>query len=431
VTTSLRAGALQLRAHDRAAFIHRSNEILESVRAAALDLDLLVVPESTFPAYVLGDASIDDAAVEAAVARLQSIARERACVIVAGAAVRRGRSLFNSALVIDRDGSIAGAADKLFLWHFDRKWFAPGERLAPIPTSIGAIGALVCADGRIPTIARALVDRGAEILAMPTAWVTSGRDPGSLENLQADLLGRVRAYENGVPFIAANKCGTERGMVAYCGKSQIVAADGSILALASEGDEETIRATFELAEPRPKRVERPSVAPRGGVEAAVVRVAMSLGDLPADIDERLALLDAQIAVSPASPLGLAQLDRILPSASLDAAVAEDPGALVAYRAAGYRCFALVSDAERPWLERIARARAAELRAYVLVFDRHGGRAYAVDPDGAIVAGTFGGYTLASFPIDTARTNVTTVAPGTDVADGLERIGALARKEARA
>ena len=57
---------------------------------------------------------------------------------------------------------------------------------------------------------------------MPTAWVTSGRDPGALENVQADLLARVRAYENGVPFVAANKCGVELGIALYCGKSQIV-----------------------------------------------------------------------------------------------------------------------------------------------------------------------------------------------------------------
>ena len=69
---------------------------------------------------------------------------------------------------------------------------------------------------------------------MPTAWVTSGRDPTSLENVQADLLGRVRAYENRVPFVAANKCGSELGMVAYCGKSQIVDSRGEIVALANQ-----------------------------------------------------------------------------------------------------------------------------------------------------------------------------------------------------
>ena len=88
---------------------------------------------------------------------------------------------------------------------------------------------------------------------MPTAWVTSGRDPHMLENLQADLLGRIRAFENGVPFIAANKCGVERNMVAYCGKSQIVSASGEVVALASQTDEELLSAQLELRTPAPYR----------------------------------------------------------------------------------------------------------------------------------------------------------------------------------
>jgi len=78
----------------------------------------------------------------------------------------------------------------------------------------------------------------------------------------------------------------------------------------------------------------------------------------------------------------------------------------------------------PWLQHIARARALELRIYVVVFDRSARRAYAVDPDGAIVAGTFDGYTLASFSLDARKTFETTLAPGTDVAAGIEYIAPL-------
>ena len=108
---------------------------------------------------------------------------------------------------------------------------------------------LVCADGRLPTIARTLVERGAEILVMPTAWVTSGRDPRALENAQADLMINVRARENGVPFLAANKCGVERGAVAYCGKSAIVAADGTFLARAPQSEAGVIAHEIEAGGP--------------------------------------------------------------------------------------------------------------------------------------------------------------------------------------
>jgi len=64
--------------------------------------------------------------------------------------------------------------------------------------------------------------------------------------------------------------------------------------------------------------------------------------------------------------------------------------------------------------------------YVVVFDAKAGRAYAVDPDGQIVCGTYGDYKVASFTFDPARTSQTLVAPGTDVLAGLERAHAHAR-----
>src|SRR6202011_4601002 len=98
-------------------------------------------------------------------------------------------------------------------------------------------------------VASTLVAKGAEILIVPTAWVTSGRDPNALENLQADLMAPVRARENGVPLIVANKVGVEARSVAYCGKSQIVAADGSIVALASQDEETTVHGTIAIGPP--------------------------------------------------------------------------------------------------------------------------------------------------------------------------------------
>jgi hypothetical protein len=97
---------------------------------------------------------------------------------------------------------------------------------------------------------------------------------------------------------------------------------------------------------------------------------------------------------------------------------------VPYRRAGYALFCWTTVVRPPWLERIARARAVELRVYIVVFDRWGQRAFAVDPDGTIVAGTFDGYRLASFTYDPRKTAETAVAPGTDVAEGLDRIEAI-------
>jgi predicted amidohydrolase len=427
----IRVAALQLQAHDRTDFVRSLDGIIDAVRAAAEDADLVVLPEATFPAYVLGEATVDGGAVDGALERLREIAIATRTVVVAGTVTQAGGILRNGAIVIDADGSLAGRADKLFLWHFDRHWFAPGERLAPIATAAGVLGVLVCADGRLPTIARALVDRGAQALVLPTAWVTSGRDPSALENVQADLLARVRAYENGVSFVAANKCGSELGMVAYCGKSQIVGSDGEMLALAGEQQAQTITATIALGGARARRTETRRPAPRAARIDAPFRLAISFEPLAQDIDRRLELLDDAYALSAHDDRRRALLDEVLPLAGADDDIVLDPGGLVAYRRAGYRLILWNARLGAPWTERIARTRALELRVYMVVFDEAAKRAFAVDPDGAIVAGTFDGYRLASFLLDPSKTAQTLVAPGTDIDEGLEYVAGITERETTA
>ncbi len=425
MNASLRIAAMQLRAHDRGDFPSARERIIEEVRRNAAQTDLLVLPEATFPAYVLGASHYnEETAVLAALDRLREIAVATQTVIVIGAAARSDTGVRNGAFVIDADGSLAGRADKLFLWHFDRRWFAPGTQLAPIRTAAGSLGVLVCADGRLPTIARTLVDRGADLLVMPTAWVTSGRNPEALENVQADLLARVRAYENGVPFVAANKCGSELGMVAYCGKSQIVDARGEIVAIAGEREPETLRATLQLGGGRPRRSAAGDLPERVPESTGAFRIAISFERLPGDVEERLELLDDAVALSPSGTATAPGVTLAPPVAQVGDDRVLDPAGLVAYRRAGYAVICWTTSLGAPWLERVARARALELRLYVVVFDRATQRAFAVDPDGTIVAGTFGEYRLASLLFDPRKVAETLVVPGSDVAEGLELVAGI-------
>lgn len=414
---------MQLRAHDRSDFANVRKHIVDGVRRNASQVDLLVLPEATFPAYVLGTSRIEDAEIARALDELRAIAAESQTVIVAGAAAVAGDGVRNGAFVINADGSLAGRADKLFLWHFDRRWFVPGVGIEPIQTAVGSLGVLVCADGRLPTIARALVDRGAQALVMPTAWVTSGRNPQALENVQADLLGRVRAFENGVPFVAANKCGSELGMVAYCGKSQVVDGCGEVIAIAGEREPETIVASIECGEPRPHRtvIVPPRPAPRGD---RPMRLAITCEPVPSDIEQRLELLDDAFALSPHDQANRAIAEGELPIASAADDLVLDPAGLAGLRRAGYTLICWETRLDAVWMERLARARALELRLYLVVFDLTANRAFAVDPDGTIVAGTFGTFTIASFLFDPRKAAETVVAPGSDVAEALERVAAI-------
>lgn len=410
----LRAAAIQPAAHSRASFADAWPHIAHLAQsAAAAGAALIVLPEGSLPSYVLGYQRYETAEIERALEQLRTLARRYHAVLVVGAARRDGERVFNSALVIDSDGTVAGSADKHFLWHFDRQWFAPAQQIEPVRTSIGSIGALVCADGRIPTISRTLVDRGAEVLVMPTAWVTSGRDPGNRENVQADLLARVRARENGVPFIAANKCGTELGCVAYCGKSQIISADGTLLALAPQDAEQTLLAHIETGAAKPlRRTEAALQAPQ--TESTRRRIAVCARTQRDGDRELLRILEAEVCLYPTTPGALGD-DLVL-----------DPAGLVPLRMAGHTLAVWHTAYEPEWQVTFARARALELRMYIVVIDKTANRAYAVDPDGAVICGTFDGYEIASFVYDPEKARQTFVAPGTDVLEGLQRAAQHAR-----
>lgn len=411
--------AVQTRAHDRADFAERWPALLAQVAAAAeAGARLIVVPEGTVPAYVIGSDPVDASQLEAAAQDVIAVAARTGATIVYGSARAGEHGLANSAYVVTPAG-IAGYADKCFLWHFDRRWFTAGTALEPVDTPVGRLGIFICADGRIPTIPSTLVARGAQVLVVPTAWVTSGRDPHALENLQADLMIAVRARENGVPLVVANKAGVEARSVAYSGKSQIIAADGTVIALAPQDAEATLHATVAIGPPIVSLAPEPPAVRRlaGDPLADALRIAIAAQADP-QLRALAAIADASLVIDP----------HTLP-ASADVAVVDDeamldPRALVTPRLAGVRLFVWRASIDAPWVVPFARTRAAELRAYVVVFDSPRRHAFAVDPDGVVVCGTFGDFELAAFAFDRARTDAWRVAPATDVREGLMRVGKL-------
>jgi predicted amidohydrolase len=416
--------AVQTRAHDRAVFAERWPALLAQVAAAAESgARLIVVPEGTVPAYVIGTDPIDASQLESAAQDVIAVAARTGATIVYGGARAGEHGLANSAYVVTAAG-VAGHADKCLLWHFDRRWFTAGSALEPVDTPVGRLGVFICADGRIPTIPSTLVARGAQILVVPTAWVTSGRDPHALENLQADLMIAVRARENGVPLVVANKVGVEARSVAYCGKSQILAADGSVAALASQDEETTLHATVAIGPPIVARSPEPPAVRRldGDPLRNALRIAIA-SHADAQLHALAATADADLVIDPHAQPPSADIALVDDEAVLD------PRALVAPRLAGVRLFVWRASIEAPWVVPFARTRAAELRAYVVVFDSPRRRAFAVDPDGVVVCGTFGGFELAAFAFDRARTDAWRVAPATDVREALMRVGELSSSAA--
>lgn len=262
----LRVAAVQLPARGiDEADLALSEALAGIVDAAERGARLVVLPECTWPAYLLGT---DNARRWPAtspgevIASLSAAAREHAVVVVVGLALpvpdAPGR-FHNAAVVIESDGSVLSATHKRFLWDVDGLWFDAGMTSEVVSTSVARLGVMVCADGRMPEIARELAVAGAEVLVDPTAWVTAGADPATWNNLQAISMFPTRARENGMWSIAANKVGIERDLVAYCGRSSIVGPDGSVVAQGPPDRPSVVTADISPAAAQPPVRRRPEL----------------------------------------------------------------------------------------------------------------------------------------------------------------------------
>jgi predicted amidohydrolase len=128
--------------------------------------------------------------------------------------------IFNSGVMFGRAGEVVCHYHKQFLATHDQNWFAFGERGCPVvDTDLGRIGLLICFDGRIPEIFRAMAMQGAEIIVDMANFFAMD---------QADMWGPARAYENGVWLVAATKAGYERSIY-YPGGSMIVDPKGRVI----------------------------------------------------------------------------------------------------------------------------------------------------------------------------------------------------------
>lgn len=127
------------------------------------------------------------------------IARKHGMYISVGVYEWEGETLYNTAVLIDRQGEIAGSYRKTHLPEAEVVWgITPGDTYPVFETDFGRIGIQICYDNFFPEVARALALNGAEIILLPI-W-GDGRD----ENRSWDVVARARAIDNAVYFVASN-----------------------------------------------------------------------------------------------------------------------------------------------------------------------------------------------------------------------------------
>ena len=223
--------------------------------AAAAKADLVVLPELHLGKYFcqIEDHSVFDLAQPIPCKTtdiLSALAKELQIVIVSTIFERRAAGLYhNTAVVFDKDGSIAGKYRKMHIpddpAFYEKYYFTPGDLgFTPIQTSIGKLGVLICWDQWYPEAARLMALAGAEMLIYPTAIGWDKNDTKAEHTRQLDAwitVQRGHSVANGLPVISCNRIGFETAPnsengIDFWGNSFITGAQGDFLAQANSSE---------------------------------------------------------------------------------------------------------------------------------------------------------------------------------------------------
>jgi len=190
-----------------------------------------------------------------------ALAKELDIVIVASLFEKRAPGLYhNTAVVLERDGSLAGKYRKMHIpddpGYYEKFYFTPGDLgFTPIQTSVGKLGLLVCWDQWYPEAARLMALAGAELLLYPTAIGWNPADDTAEQTRQRDAwitIQRAHAVANGLPVLVANRTGFEPDPTRqtegsqFWGSSFVAGPQGEFLAQAGNDKAETLVVDVDL-----------------------------------------------------------------------------------------------------------------------------------------------------------------------------------------
>ena len=227
-------------------------KIIAKARIAASNgANLIVFPECALTGYVFSSREEARPYMETipglSTNRLSAACHELGIYLVFGLLEKEGTGCFNSAALIGPEGLIGRyRKNHLPFLGIDRFLDSGNEPFRVYETTIGRIGLFICYDCTFPESSRVMALSGADILALPTNW-PEGR------GIVPRHVIIVRAFENKVHLIAADRVGSERG-TRFIGTSKIINAWGETLAEASSDKEEIIYGEVNLSDARQKHI---------------------------------------------------------------------------------------------------------------------------------------------------------------------------------
>jgi len=185
--------------------------------AALAGARLVVLPELADSGYMLADAGearslASPAASSVTLREWRSLAAAHDLVIAGGfCELGTDGKLYNSAAIVDASGTRA-VYRKVHLWGAEKKIFTPGDDAPPVVAlAFGNVGLMICYDLEFPEWVRLAALSGADLIAVPVAWLASGSVPPSGERSGEVVSAQAAASSNGVFVAVADRCGTERG----------------------------------------------------------------------------------------------------------------------------------------------------------------------------------------------------------------------------
>ncbi len=186
---------------------------------------------------------------------LGSLAKELGIVVVASLFEKRAAGIYhNTAVILDRDGQIAGRYRKMHIpddpHYYEKFYFTPGDLgFGAHTTSAGRLGLLICWDQWFPEAARLSALAGAQIIFYPTAigWLDGQSEETDRSQHSAwEVAQRAHAVSNGVFVVAVNRVGREDN-IRFWGQSFVSDPFGQVISRASSVDEQILIVPCDLS----------------------------------------------------------------------------------------------------------------------------------------------------------------------------------------
>lgn len=253
----MKTGIIQLRCTED---VQANRKHLEEniARAAAMGAELVVLQELHDSLYFCQVESTDNFDLAVSIPgpvteHYASLAKQHGIVLVTSLFEKRTAGLYhNTAVVFEKDGSIAGRYRKMHIpddpAYYEKFYFTPGDLgFHPIQTSVGRLGVQVCWDQWYPEGARLMALQGADMLIYPTAIGFESTDTPDEQARQREAwitVQRGHAVANGLPVVSVNRVGYEpdpsqqTNGIQFWGSSFVAGPQGEILHQASQTEEE-------------------------------------------------------------------------------------------------------------------------------------------------------------------------------------------------